>query len=374
MTDTGFVRKHLAEILRDLTDAHRVAFGEDIDTSSDSVLGHINAVFGAAIGDIWQLAEAVYSSQYVTSATGAALDDVVMMSAGITRLPASPSTVHIILEFSPDSSPNARIEAGFLASTKSGVKVRTIESAQRRHGETTSDPVLSEAIELGPVQIDPGTVTEVDTLHSDVVGVSNPYPAIPGRLRETDIELRTRHLRMLRVSGSATADAIRARLLALPSVLYVSVVSPSIGQLHVVVHGGSARQIAQVIFDTISAGIETTGTESHEVKDTVGKSHTIRFSRPHSRGFSLEYTLELKSNVALSAIEELVEDHIRKEERDLNPGDTIRYLHWHAMPLAIDGVLDVVAFDLQYGGDSHTQNIPVQSDVLPFVHRVTIRV
>jgi uncharacterized phage protein gp47/JayE len=371
VTDTGFVRRFARDIIADLSNAQRAALGPSLNTSADSVLGHINAVFGAAIAEVWELAEAVYSGQFVQTATGTILDDRVMMTAGITRLQPRPSSVHLVFEF--DGTAPVRIAPGLLASTPGGVKVRTVEPAISKHDSPYSEPVLAEAVEIGPQQINADELTVIDTPHAHLLSVRNPLPAVLGRHRETDAELRTRHLQLLRLSGGATREAIRARVLSVAGVSDAAVQSDTRGALRVTVHGGRDQDVARALFDTLAAGIETLGESTEEVTDSTGTRHVLRFARPRSALLRLAYTLELAASADVQTVRQLVTEHIAAAIARLELGKTLRYLQLYSLPLTVGGVLDVTAFSLSVDGTVLEHNVELPADTLPVLEEVTIR-
>lgn len=96
ITNTGFNKKTLAESLDSLKQRTIDAFGA-VNTSEDSVFGQFNGIIAEILGDLWDLAEDVYSSQYATSALGASLDAVSEL-VGVSRLAATSSSVVAIVE------------------------------------------------------------------------------------------------------------------------------------------------------------------------------------------------------------------------------------------------------------------------------------
>jgi uncharacterized phage protein gp47/JayE len=77
----------------------------------------------------------------------------------------------------------------------------------------TSSPVpfLSQA--YGPIPAPVGSLTDILTPVAGWTSLTNFKAGVTGREQETDVELRLRRLNSLRISGTATVEAIRARLL-----------------------------------------------------------------------------------------------------------------------------------------------------------------
>ncbi len=148
-----------------------------------------------------------------------------------------------------------------------------------------------EAQQAGAFDIPAGSLTDLVTRTSGLDRVSNDYPGSPGRLRETDAELRLRYKNGVFQLGAGTMPAIRANLLAnVPGVTAAVVLAnetnstDSAGRpphcIECVVKGGLDVDVAKELFRIKAAGIDTFGTSSQVVLDSENISHTTRFSRP----------------------------------------------------------------------------------------------
>lgn len=92
----GFNEKTLDVLLDEIQEAERTAFGPNINTQADSVLGQLNGIFADKLSELWEVALAVYRAAYPDSANDEALDNVASIT-GTIRLPASPSTATLSL-------------------------------------------------------------------------------------------------------------------------------------------------------------------------------------------------------------------------------------------------------------------------------------
>lgn len=92
LLSTGFSPKPESVIVDDLDAGCRGAFGPSAPLGAKTVLGEYNGIVGAALAELWELAQAVDSSQDPDNATDTALDQVCAVT-GTRRDVAAPSTV-----------------------------------------------------------------------------------------------------------------------------------------------------------------------------------------------------------------------------------------------------------------------------------------
>jgi uncharacterized phage protein gp47/JayE len=145
------------------------------------------------------------------------------------------------------------------------------------------------AKEVGAIPIPAGSANIIETPVSGWISVNNTDAGILGRETETDIELRSRREESLRLSGSGTIEAIKARLLNINDVTYAEVVdnrtNASVGDLppksfKATVVGGTDLEVGLVIWQAQPIGIESVGSTSVVVKDAANKEQVVKFSRP----------------------------------------------------------------------------------------------
>lgn len=152
-------------------------------------------------------------------------------------------------------------------------------------------PVVFTNLEMGAYPLPAGALTQMD---SSVARVNNLVAGSTGRFVESDEELRVRHSNSVRVTGSATAQAIRARLLAeVDSVSYVAIYENRTNivdafnlpphSFETVVSGGSNQAVADKLFKVKPAAIETYGNLSIQVLDENGDLQDCKFSRPSDK-------------------------------------------------------------------------------------------
>lgn len=168
------------------------------------------------------------------------------------------------------------------------------------------------AEETGPQQVLSETLITIETPAAGLEGVVNLLDGTPGRNLETDPEFKARHLSQINVGGRGTPARIRAALLDQdpedrePLELEAARVINNPRGEQAVVEGrtlpahsfecivlGDAtdEEVAAVIFDQTTAGMQSYGEIEVEVTDEVGGTHTVAFTR------ATELYLHLELNV-----------------------------------------------------------------------------
>lgn len=152
-------------------------------------------------------------------------------------------------------------------------------------------PVVFVASVTGQVAAPAGSLINIDTPINGWSSLYNLKPGDIGNDVESDIALRLRQASSVRSTGSATVEAIKAKLLAnVPSVVSVQIyenrtlITNADGapgkSYETVIVGGTDSVIAEQIWLTKPAGIETYGNETIAVVDSNGDSQNVSFSRP----------------------------------------------------------------------------------------------
>lgn len=96
VVNTGFNVKTLNDIFAEMSNDVKSSsnFGNDTDVSSESVFGQFLGIFAKVAADQWEKFGIEYAQQRISMATGVNLDYLVELN-GITRLPATPTTVNV---------------------------------------------------------------------------------------------------------------------------------------------------------------------------------------------------------------------------------------------------------------------------------------
>lgn len=166
LLSTGFALKRLPDILADIEDDEREAFG-DVNLLPDSVFGQINGVFAKPCADVWEAVQAAYNGYVPSAADGAALSNVLFLN-GLTRLAPSESIVNAIV----DGDEAATITAGNQASTEPEGDVYELQSDV----SVSKSAVLKAQISVDAVAAQTYTVT-IDGTPCDFVAAGTETKA-----------------------------------------------------------------------------------------------------------------------------------------------------------------------------------------------------
>lgn len=219
----------------------------------------------------------------------------------------------------------------------------------------------------GVIHAEAGTLTVIETPVSGWDSISNPTSANVGRDVETDPAFKLRRNQSLRRAGAATVDAIRADVLEVPGVSFCSVLEnitmvtdifglPPKSFVAVVV-GGVDADIAEAIWLSKPAGIETFGLVTVPITDSQGIVHDVKFSRPDELDIWVELDLTVDGTYPGDST---VIDAILGYGLSLSLGDdVIVYPKLISTLGPIPGILDVVLRIGTAPSPTLDDNIPV---------------
>jgi uncharacterized phage protein gp47/JayE len=267
VTPEGFNKKTLEDIKEEIEASLRAALGDGINLLSTSVFGKIVGIIADRESEIWDVAAAVYASQYPQSASDQSLDNVSAIT-GVTRLEATSTVVNVQCA----GTPTTLIATGKVVSNDAGVRFAlsadaTIAAAAAWAGTTaysvddivtndsniyvctvagtsagaggptgTADGIVDGTVtwnfvgdgtgnvlgafaaeETGPLTCATGAIDTEDgkgAIETPVAGwndARNLEDGDVGRDLEKDAELRLRREQLLASTGNASLDAIIAK-------------------------------------------------------------------------------------------------------------------------------------------------------------------
>jgi uncharacterized phage protein gp47/JayE len=368
----GFKRKRYSDLINDMTLKAKELFGEDINVSERSFLGILIRFFAWFLAIIWEVAEKVYNSGFMSKAEGIQLDRKAW-EFGITRLQEQHAEGIIEIR----GSPGYVVEEGTMFETESGVLFELVADVTiGENGIGTGDIICTEVGTKGNVAAN--TITIISNPDENITSVTNPEPTEGGRERETDAEFLERYQQTLSGLGSTNTDSIQAELLKLNGVRAAVVIEnnkstpDSEGRppksISTYVLGGNPNEIAQAIFKKKAGGIEAYGTEQVEVLDIGGYPHTIGFTWATEVLIAIQLTIQKNDRFPADGVQkvktELVK-YIGGEDADgtfytgLNMGEAVIFSKLINRVYKIDGIDDIELLVGVKGQTLGTNNVAI---------------
>lgn len=245
------------------------------------------------------------------------------------------------------------------------------------------DKVQFESLTTGvnsQVEITGGTANAVLGFPEDIFS-GESGAATAGRNLETDPEFRLRREELIRLSGSATLEAVRSAILDVDGVVQAFIFENDTDftdgdglpphSFEAVVSGGDDTEIAQAIFDTKPIGIQTyrdPGPDGRTVTitDSQGFTHDIDFSRPTEVRMYIEVDITVDATLFGSgdqvAGEILVTDALKAVGDQQQIGQDVVIIQFQCAPLAVSGVVDVPTIKIEDTfPPTNTANISIAS-------------
>lgn len=303
LDETGFQRQTYSELLDGMEDKAKELFGEDINTSSKTPLGIILRIFAWFLAGIWDIAERVYNSGFVSKSEGVQLDRL-GSNFGISREPAAEAVTTLFFT----GEPGFVIEEQTQYTTESGIYFELIEDVVIGDDGTGTGAAVS--LSKGVINnVAANTITEQAETLEGVYSVNNPEAASGGTDEESDPEFRARIKKSVEGSSASTNGGIISALLAVSGVRSANIVANNTMQtdadgnppksIHAYVLGGTKVDVAQALFDSVAAGIETVGEQSVVITDASGLDHDVKFD--FAKEVKIYVQLDLKTNASFPA-------------------------------------------------------------------------
>lgn len=414
-TGSGFNKKTTADVLSELETSQKADIRNDLDVSAEGPVGQLNGTFAGQLGEAWDVLQDIHTARDPNNAEGAAQDSLGAIT-GAFRLAASPAKLNannsnpLTLTGTPatlvPALDQARVSAGIIFETDDPATILVVSTwvtltayvvgdrvtlggqvyeatVAGTSGATGPVGVVQAVIEVdatvswinvgvgtGAVDVDAtaivdeaaganaNTVLTIITPESGWLSVINLNDAIAGTNIEGNEAFRIRREALLRQTGKATLEAIRAAALAVTGAIEAFVfenttlVTDGAGvpgkAFEVVIEGGTDADIRQVIFDTKPIGIQAFGSVSGSVVDSQGNSHTIEFSRPTTLAIVMSITVVTDGNYPANG-DTQVKNALKAKGDLLGIGDDVIAEVIKCEALAIAGVVDITAFALVTG-------------------------
>jgi uncharacterized phage protein gp47/JayE len=215
-------------------------------------------------------------------------------------------------------------------------------------------PVNFLALVTGPINAFAGTLTQIVGTVVGVDEIENASDATLGSEVETDAQYRQRLDDSIGVTGGGHREAILASIRGVSGVqsqvVYENVegFTDSDGRpahsVECFVEGGSDADIAQAIYDTVSAGIRTFGNVTEVITDSEGESVNISFSRLVIVEIYVDVTLTVNTDIQQGPVYPVDgDDQVKQALSSINfsPNFDVWETSLRSAVLSINGVISV---------------------------------
>lgn len=289
--NTGIHIPSYPDVLAALKEEFRAIYGPDIYLEEDSQDGQLVAAYAQRYYDLCALAVSVYNSYSPATAQGAGLSSVVKTN-GIRRAVATRSTVDLRII----GQAGTVINNGVVADSRQNNWILPAQVIIPVSGEIT---VTALAENAGDIRADAGEIKNIAA--GSTRGwqqAYNPFAADSGAAVETDYQLRKRQAISVALPSLTVFDGTKGGVANIDGVTrwqgYENDTSETDENgipphsICMIVEGGDAQAIADVIALKKTPGCGTYGNTSIQVFDKYGIPSRIKFSRPQDIKMAVE--------------------------------------------------------------------------------------
>lgn len=221
---------------------------------------------------------------------------------------------------------------------------------------TAAAEVEVEAVEAGAIEAGAYDLTEIRTPVAGWQGVNSYEDAVIGAGEQSDADLRVARAFEVAAGGAAGYEQIRGNVLQVTGVtscrVFYNNTQATDGDglpphsIEVLVQGGSDEEIAEALWSAVSIGTTYVGSESVDVADSEGVSHTILFSRPTEVPIYVGVTLVKDPSTYPADGDDQVKAAIADYGNALAVGRDAVSSSLAARVFGVAGVLDVTALNI----------------------------
>ena len=306
VTTTGVIVPDTADILTDVQDEFKNAFGQDLVVTPDTPQGVLITAEVLARDTVVRN-NAALANQINPNLAGGIFLDAIMALTGSQRDPAERSTVTVALT----GEPGTIIPAGVVAATvPDGDEFELVAAVVLAADGTATGEFQS--VEFGPIPAGAGTLTQIV---SGVLGwetITNADAATLGREEQSDQSARLYRRNTLALQGLSTAEAITSGLYATEGVRSLSfrenvTNAPAvIDGINLVAHsiwacvdGGTDADVAATLLEKKSSGSNWNGAVTVAVFEPAsGQTYDVQFDRPTPVAIQARLTVRASSSLA----------------------------------------------------------------------------
>lgn len=285
---TGLIVADTAVVQAEVEGEYKAVFGQDLIVTANTPQGVLITAETTARANILRNNAAVANQINPNLAGGVFLDAIWALTGG-QRLAATYSVVpgvHLI------GLPGTVVPAGSQASLVDGTLFASVSDVTLNG---SGDGFVNfQAVDLGPIAVNVGALTQIVTAVLGWDQVTNPTAATMGRNVESDLAARMRRKNTLSLQNVALPASITSALYALPNVRSLTFrenftkADATIDGIFLLansvwacVDGGTDAEIAAALLSHKSLGANWNGAITVNVVDPAsGQTYPVKFDRP----------------------------------------------------------------------------------------------
>ena len=346
LTNAGVIASTYYEIVEYLKAEYRAIYGDDVYLENDSQDGQWIGVIARLIAECGAVSADVYASFSPKTAKGEALSRNVAIN-GIRRALASYSYVDVVIS----GTPGTEIKNGF-ATDKNNNKWVFAESIMIP--ESGYITVTARSEKLGAILAQIGSVNVIGKPTRGWVSVINETTSQLGVPIENDAKLRQRQALSVAIPAQSKLDGIKGALFGLGGVSRCKTYENETDKVDalglpphsvcVVVSGGDAEEIAQIMRAKKSMGCRYFGNTDITIMNNFNEPQVISLYRPNVR--NIGFYINLESNSAYTTtigqqIKQTLADHVNQ----LDIGDKLT-VNKAMVAVGLYGSLDAMSYEV----------------------------
>lgn len=301
----GLQTKTIDELRQEIFGKLRLIYGADINLGSESPDTQNAMIYVQECRDILDMIVDAFNSFDPDQAVGLVLDMRVGLN-GIQRKAGTNTIISIRVE--TDSAVqlygvDQDIEDVFTIADDAGTQFVL--------GQSITIPsagfydLIFQSEEVGQIEVQLNTITEIVTVTLGVISVNNPSPPIStGINEETDVELRQRRLESVAIAGQGWKDSLTAMLRNINGISVAEVFENKTGQnpdsrgipdhsIWVLISGVySDAEVANAIYVKRNAGAGMKGNKSYTILDDDGNPDVMRWDDVSTEPLYIQMTVQ----------------------------------------------------------------------------------
>lgn len=356
LTEQGIKRPSYQELLNKKIDRAKKLFGEDIDTSEQSVFGKYIRMEAEDLSECYELLEDIYYSRTPNSARGQNLDRLLPF-AGIVRNPANYAIHKLLIT----GVPGKIVSAGTLVK---GDEINFYVDNYYQIGKEGNVEVCVNCTQAGIIgNVPVGEITELVKPDANIIEIEHISIVQLGTERETDIALRVRFKQAMKGGGSSTFDALEGAISRVPLVDGVYIrenrtkeiidnLPPNSYECFVLAPTSQDTLIAQAIFDYRPLGVTQIGNVEIDAYDKQGRVHKSKFSRAVQKDLYIKVHVLTNNYFEANGVEQ-IKNSILQQVNTLSTGNTLYISILYGYIHKIAGVVNVMSLSVSLDAENY---------------------